>query len=171
MTLPSVYRQVLGGAFVADEFDAGAIGFKFTAPVVLNHNLFALCGFKLRVWIADVGVGVDDFSRSLFEIDEFNAKHFGVIADGDAISVIAFIGRQGAQSARLKVFGKFMDDALFARAQVDAHEFLAFVGNDALIEEDAAVGHARSAQTATDDLGFPCAKFAGNIFGGIGRGA
>ena len=60
---------------------------------MLNHNLFAFCGFKLRVGIADVGVGVDDFSRSLFEIDEFNAKHFGMIADGDAIGVIAFIGR------------------------------------------------------------------------------
>ena len=63
-----------------------------------------------------------------------------------------------------------MDDALFARAKVNAHEFLAFVGNDALIEEDAAVGHAGAAQTATDDFGFPCAKFAGDVFGGIGRG-
>ena len=162
--------EVFGGAFVADEFDAGAVGFKFATPVVLNHDLFAFCGFKLRVWVADVGVGVDDFSRSLLEIDEFYAKHFGVIADGDAISVIAFIGGQGAQSARLKVFGKFMDDALFARAQVNAHEFLAFVGDNAPIKEDTAVGHARSAQTAADDFGFPGAKFAGDIFGGVGRG-
>ena len=63
-----------------------------------------------------------------------------------------------------------MDDALFARAQVNAYEFLAFVGDNASIKEDAAVGHARSAQTATDYFGFPCAKFAGDIFGGVGRG-
>ena len=85
--------EVFGGAFVADEFDARAVGFKFAAPVVLDHNLFAFCGFKLCVWVADIGVGVDDFSRSFLEIDEFYAKHFGMIGDGDAISVIAFIGR------------------------------------------------------------------------------